>query len=202
MALQKGEWRKSLSCDNHPWYWKTRLAKHLSAGNVPCRVFFLWPLGYNENRSCRLAEESDQALEILRSCRWKELLPHELQSAPRRKRPSPIWFLSSANKASIFFLCRCALPDDLPSLAYSQQELSVREQTVVQLIAEGRSTKAVASALHISTKMQRLIAKLGLYDIAQVTRDAIANGIVPAISGLSSAGSSTKENTLSWLTLS
>ena len=27
----------------------------------------------------------------------------------RRKRRSPIWFLSSANKASTFFLCRCAL---------------------------------------------------------------------------------------------
>jgi hypothetical protein len=92
------------------------------------------------------------------------------------------------------------LPDDLPSLAYSRQELSVREQEVIQLIAEGRSTKEVASALHISTKMQRLIAKL--YDIAQVTRDAIANGIVPAISGLSSAGSSSKENTLSWPTQS
>ena len=91
-------------------------------------------------------------------------------------------------------------PDDLPNLAYRREELSVREQEVIQLIAEGRSTKEVASALHISTKMQRLIAKL--YDIAQVTRDAIANGIVPAISGLSSAGSSTKENTLSWLTLS
>ena len=93
-------------------------------------------------------------------------------------------------------------PDDLPNLAYRREGLSVREQEVIQLIAEGRSTKEVASALHISTKMQRLIANLGLHDIAQVTRDAIANGIVPAISGLSSAGSSTKENTLSWPTVS
>jgi len=45
------------------------------------------------------------------------------------------------------------LPDDLPSLAYSRQELSVREQTVIQLSAEGRSTKEVASALHISAKI-------------------------------------------------
>jgi len=92
-------------------------------------------------------------------------------------------------------------PDDLPNLAYRREELSIREQEVIQLIAEGRSTKEVASALHISTKTaethrQNAMSKLDLHNIAQVTRYAIVNGILPAMSGVSSANSNSQEANL------
>ena len=40
-----------------------------SAGDLPCRVFFASFLGGNNYRPCRLAEEPDQPLQVLRSCR-------------------------------------------------------------------------------------------------------------------------------------
>jgi DNA-binding NarL/FixJ family response regulator len=61
--------------------------------------------------------------------------------------------------------------------------LSSREVEVLQLIAEGQANKQVAVELQISVKTvekhrQRLMEKLGIHDVAGLTRYAITTGII------------------------
>jgi DNA-binding NarL/FixJ family response regulator len=61
--------------------------------------------------------------------------------------------------------------------------LSPRESEVLQLIAEGKLNKQIAAELNLSIKTvekhrQRLMDKLGIHDIAGLTRYAISKGII------------------------
>ena len=61
--------------------------------------------------------------------------------------------------------------------------LSLRQQEVVQLLAEGRSTKEVAAILGLSTKTAEthrssILHKLQMHNIAQLTRYAVSQYIV------------------------
>jgi len=69
---------------------KVRQQGIFSAASMPGRVFSLSVrlTGGCQNRSCRLAEEPHQSLDVLGRCRQEELLPHELQS-PQAQAPQP-----------------------------------------------------------------------------------------------------------------
>lgn len=61
--------------------------------------------------------------------------------------------------------------------------LTVRQREVLQLIAEGKSTKEIASTLNISIKTvefhkTRIMQELGVRTTAELTKYAIAHGIV------------------------
>jgi len=61
--------------------------------------------------------------------------------------------------------------------------LSARQREVLQLVAEGRSTKEIASILNLSTKTiefhrTRIMKELGLKTRPELTKYAIANGII------------------------
>jgi len=61
--------------------------------------------------------------------------------------------------------------------------LTSREREVIQLLAEGRSSKEVAVTLNLSVKTAEthrtnLMRKLGLHSVADLTRYAVRNGIV------------------------
>ena len=61
--------------------------------------------------------------------------------------------------------------------------LSPRERQVVQLIAEGKSTKQIAEVLHITVKTAefhrgRVMRKLNIHDVAGLVRYAIREGLV------------------------
>jgi DNA-binding NarL/FixJ family response regulator len=67
--------------------------------------------------------------------------------------------------------------------------LTTREAEVLQLIAEGRANKQIASELCISIKTvekhrQQVMNKLGIHDVAGLTRHAIAKGIIETGAGL------------------
>jgi DNA-binding NarL/FixJ family response regulator len=67
--------------------------------------------------------------------------------------------------------------------------LTTREAEVLQLIAEGRANKQIAAELCISIKTvekhrQQVMNKLGIHDVAGLTRHAIAKGIIESNSGL------------------
>jgi DNA-binding NarL/FixJ family response regulator len=67
--------------------------------------------------------------------------------------------------------------------------LTTREAEVLQLIAEGRANKQIACELCISIKTvekhrQQVMNKLGIHDVAGLTRHAIAKGIIESTAGL------------------
>jgi DNA-binding NarL/FixJ family response regulator len=69
------------------------------------------------------------------------------------------------------------------SAEHSHPILSSREREVLQLLAEGRSTRQISTSLHLSVKTiethrRQLMAKLGLKSIAEVTKYAIREGII------------------------
>ena len=64
-----------------------------------------------------------------------------------------------------------------------QQVLTSREEEVLQLVAEGAPNKQIAAELGISIKTvdkhrQQLMNKLGIHDIAGLTRYAISSGVI------------------------
>lgn len=70
-------------------------------------------------------------------------------------------------------------PDTFPS----GDLLTSREREVIQLLAEGRTSKEVAVTLNLSVKTAEthrtnLMRKLGLHSVADLTRYAVRNGIV------------------------
>jgi DNA-binding NarL/FixJ family response regulator len=67
--------------------------------------------------------------------------------------------------------------------ASSGELLTAREREVIQLLAEGRTSKEVAVTLKLSVKTAEthrtnLMRKLGLHSVADLTRYAVRNGIV------------------------
>lgn len=63
-------------------------------------------------------------------------------------------------------------------------KLTMKEREVLQLIAEGHSTKEVASRLNVSvqtidTHRQHIMEKLDLHSIAELTKYAIREGLTP-----------------------
>jgi DNA-binding NarL/FixJ family response regulator len=67
--------------------------------------------------------------------------------------------------------------------ASAQCVLTPREREVIQLVAEGKSTKEVATALGLSVKTAEthrtnLMRKLNLHSVADITLYAVRNGIV------------------------
>lgn len=71
-----------------------------------------------------------------------------------------------------------AAPDD-----FAGDPLTSREREVIQLLAEGRTSKEVAVTLNLSVKTAEthrtnLMRKLGLHSVADLTRYAVRNGIV------------------------
>ena len=70
--------------------------------------------------------------------------------------------------------------------------LTFREREVLQLIAEGKTTKNIALMLEVSPKTveahrANIMSKLGLYSVAELTRYAIEENITPSSGSNSSA---------------
>ncbi len=70
-----------------------------------------------------------------------------------------------------------------PGASSDLDKLTTREREILQLVAEGHTTKEVAARLGVSAKTAdshrtNVMAKLDLHDVASLTRFAIANGLV------------------------
>lgn len=70
-----------------------------------------------------------------------------------------------------------------PSASSDLDKLTTREREILQLVAEGHTTKEVAARLGVSVKTAdshrtNVMAKLDIHDVASLTRFAIANGLV------------------------
>lgn len=65
-----------------------------------------------------------------------------------------------------------------------EERLTPREREVLQLIAEGKTTKEIAAILNVSVKTAdahrtRLMQRLDIHDVAGLTRYAIRRGLIP-----------------------
>jgi DNA-binding NarL/FixJ family response regulator len=70
-----------------------------------------------------------------------------------------------------------------PSVAPGLDQLSSRQREILQMIAEGHSTRGIGELLHISPKTvethrAELMRRLGIHDVAGLTRYAIREGLV------------------------
>jgi DNA-binding NarL/FixJ family response regulator len=88
-------------------------------------------------------------------------------------------FLSSVVSQSVISACLKRIDREQTSL----ERLSPRQREVLQLIAEGNSTKLIAGKLAISIKTAEayrgeLMKALDIHDIASLTRYAIRTGLV------------------------
>ena len=67
--------------------------------------------------------------------------------------------------------------------AEADHRLTSRERQVVQLVAEGKSTKQIAATLQIALKTvefhrMRVMKKLDIHDVAGLVRYAIREGLI------------------------
>jgi DNA-binding NarL/FixJ family response regulator len=88
-------------------------------------------------------------------------------------------FLSSAVSEYVVAACLKRIDEEQTSL----ERLTPRQREVLQLIAEGHTTKEIASKLEISIKTAdsyrgELMKALDIHDIASLTRYAIRTGLV------------------------
>lgn len=81
------------------------------------------------------------------------------------------------------------LDDYIPFISKAEkstkEHLSARERQVVQLLAEGKTTKQIALQLHLSPKTvdsnrRRVMNKLGISSVAELTKYAIREGLTSA----------------------
>jgi DNA-binding NarL/FixJ family response regulator len=66
-----------------------------------------------------------------------------------------------------------------------RSDLTVRQRKVLQLVAEGRSLKEIAAILNVSVKTvefhkSRIMKQLGMHTTAELTKYAIAHGLISA----------------------
>lgn len=72
--------------------------------------------------------------------------------------------------------------ENVPKDSIASTALSAREREVLQLIAEGKSTRDIAAKLYVSVKTvethrKQIMDKLGLNSIAELTKYAIREGL-------------------------
>jgi len=117
----------------------------------------------------------------------KQTAANELLKAIREANRGNAYF-SPAIAKKLRDHCREALAGGQPSRKRTDY-LTAREEEVLQLIAECRANKQIAAELCISIKTvekhrQQVMNKLGIHDVAGLTRHAIAKGIIETTSGL------------------
>ncbi len=66
--------------------------------------------------------------------------------------------------------------------SFASPTLTAREREVLQLLAEGRATKQIASCLHVSVKTiethrRKIMEKLNIYSVAELTKYAVREGL-------------------------
>lgn len=126
-----------------------------------------------ERRFVSAVLEAGAAGYLLKDCAQEELAEAIRQVTAGRS------YLSPAVAATVIEDYATHLADAMP---VDSSPLSGREQEVLQLIAEGRSTREIAERLFLSPKTvgshrERIMRKLGIDTIAGLTKYAIRHGL-------------------------
>jgi DNA-binding NarL/FixJ family response regulator len=94
-------------------------------------------------------------------------------------------FHAVADGLGFFSPFATTLLDETRGKVGAKSDLTPKQRTVLQLIAEGASTKQVAKRLSLSPKTvehyrTQLMRRLGLRDVASLTRYAVRSGLISA----------------------
>ena len=114
----------------------------------------------------------------------KQSLSNELQHAVQEVLKGNTYISPSVAQGLVEHMNRpTQVQDGEPGNKEFDRALSPRQREVLQLVAEGRSTKEIASILNVSTKTvefhrTRIMKELGLKTRPELTKYAIANGII------------------------
>jgi DNA-binding NarL/FixJ family response regulator len=105
----------------------------------------------------------------------KHCAPKDLVSAVREVAKGKTYFTPTVSRQVLDFKKRYR--------ADRSSVLTTREFEVLQMVAEGKTNKEIGAGLFISVKTvekhrQRLMDKLGIHDVAGLTRYAVARGII------------------------
>ena len=108
----------------------------------------------------------------------KESMPEELARAIRLVAAGKMYLDPEITDVAID---KC-LESSAGGLHPSAEELSGREREVLQLLAEGKTTKQIAAALHLSTKTidthrRQIMKKLNIDSLPELTKYAIRSGL-------------------------
>ncbi|MGD1047343.1 MAG: response regulator transcription factor [Candidatus Krumholzibacteriaceae bacterium] len=112
---------------------------------------------------------------ILKDCAFEELL-----LAIKAVRGNKMYLSSRINDSVIKDYI--AVAKSVPGSAFSI--LSAREREVLQLLAEGKTTKETAARLRVSVKTiethrKQIMDKLDIHSVAELTKYAIREGLTP-----------------------
>ena len=110
---------------------------------------------------------------LLKDCAFEELM-HSIQTVIEQK----IYLSPSITGIVVSDYLNQNAPED-KAIA---PDLTAREREVLQLVAEGHSTKEIAATLQVSNKTvethrQHIMDKLDLHSVAQLTKYAIRTGL-------------------------
>ena len=114
----------------------------------------------------------------------KQSLSNELQHAVREVLRGNTYISPSVAQGLVEYMNRPAqIQEGEADGKGFDHALSPRQREVLQLVAEGRSTKEIAAILNVSTKTvefhrTRIMKELGLKTRPELTKYAIANGII------------------------
>jgi DNA-binding NarL/FixJ family response regulator len=113
----------------------------------------------------------------------KQTLANDLIKAIREAHKGNAYFSPSIAKRLLDHYRESFLKGGKPLTQKSTERLTSREREVLQLVAEGKGNKQMASDLCISIKTvekhrQQAMNKLNIHDVAGLTRYAIAQGVI------------------------
>jgi DNA-binding NarL/FixJ family response regulator len=148
-------------------------AREIAAARLGTRIIILSV--HSERCFVTEALQAGAAGYVLKDCAFEELANAIRAAAAHRT------YLSSA-VAQIVVADYIGRSARQPSTVFAV--LTDRERQVLQLLAEGRSTKQIAADLAVSIKTvethrSNIMKKLGLHSIAELTRYAIREGLTP-----------------------
>ena len=111
---------------------------------------------------------------LLKDCSF-----NELSKAIRMVMANKTYFSSAVTDILVDEVCHA------PNWEGTYARLSARENEVLQLIAEGKTTSQIANALHVSIKTiethrAHIMAKLNLKNVPELTKYAIREGLTSA----------------------